>query len=198
MSKREVKVIEKEINPLVAAAENMKIRSDADMKQATELLSKLNKVNDRIEAEENKVVIPLKEALEAEKSRWRPFKIMYKGAIDLLRSELSRFQTEKVKAAKEEEAKIAERTGAGKGKFSIDTAVKKISEIEQPEKRIETIEGLVSFRTDKVLKIVDVSLVPRKYLMVDEKAVLAALIAGNDVPGAVIEEVQVPINKRRK
>lgn len=197
MSKNEVTVLEKTIAPIVAEATALVIKDEDDMFKATELLSKLNKVNDRITEEKEKVTVPLNEALSAERARWKPTELMYKKGIDYLRSQLSIYQTAKVRAAKKEETKIASRMGEGRGKLSVETAVRKIGEIDQPEKRVETTEGMVSFRTDKVLKVVDESLIPRKYLKVDEEAVLAALVGGQDVPGAVVEEIQVPINKRK-
>lgn len=197
MSKKEVAVIEKAIIPLVAEAQGIVIKDEDGMENATAILSRLNKLNDKIEAEEDKITKPLMKALNAERARWKPAKLQYKKAIDYLRDQMSKYQTKKVKAAKEEELKIASRLGSGKGKLSLDVAARKITEIDRPYKRVETDEGMVSFRTDKILKIVDASLIPRKYLVVDEKATLAALIAGQDVPGATIEEVQVPINKRK-
>ncbi len=197
MSKKEVAVIEKTIASIVAEATTLKVNTEDDAVRATELLSQLNKANDNIDEEKERVLGPLREAEKAERSRWKPAELAYKKGIEWLRSQLSLYQTAKVKAAKAEEAKIASRMGEGRGKISVDTAVRKIGEIVQPDKRVETSEGMVSFRTDKILKIVDENLIPRKYLKVDEKAVLAALIAGQEVAGAVVEEIQVPINKRK-
>lgn len=197
MSEREVKVMEKEIAPVVALAMGIVVKTEKDAKHATEVLSKLNKVNDRITEEKEKVTKPLNQALAAERARWKPAELMYKDGIDYLRAQLSKYQTAKVKEAKDEEARIAARMGEGRGKISVETAVRKMGEVEQPEKRVETTEGMVSYRTDKILRLLDESLIPRKYLMVDEKAVLAALVAGETVPGAAVEEVQMPINKRK-
>jgi hypothetical protein len=196
MSDNALKKIETTIAPLVAEARELKVANDEDLKDATTLLSKMNTIIDNVEAEKDKVLSPLKQAMKAEQDRWKPIELMYKGPIEYVRSVISAYQTAKTKAAKLEEAKIASRMGEGRGKLSLETAVKKMGEIDQPEKKVETVHGSITFRTDEVLKVVDPSKVPQKYFKLDEKAVLDALKAGVVVPGAELEEVQVPINRR--
>ena len=62
--------------------------------------------------------------------------------------------------------------------MKLDTAVRKMDEIAQPLEEFKTTDGTVTFRTIPKLDIVDASLIPREYLMVDEVKVLAALKAG--------------------
>lgn len=196
MSTKELKEIELEISPLVLEAKKLVVSDDESLEKATTLLSKMNIIIDRVEEEKSKVLSPLKEAEKAERARWKPVELKYKGPIEYVRNIISDYQTEKVKAVKAEEAKIAGRMGDGKGKISLETAVKKIGEIEQPTKRVETVHGSISFRTDRVLKISDKSLIPHKFYIINEEAVENALKAGEVVPGAELDEIQVPINRR--
>ncbi|MGE9196003.1 siphovirus Gp157 family protein, partial [Escherichia coli] len=75
----------------------------------------------------------------------------------------------------------------GKGKFTVESVQDKLAQIEQPKKKV----AKVSFREDRVLKIVDESKIPRKYLVIDKTAVKDDLKNGIDVPGAVLETVLV-------
>ncbi len=197
MSKTDsVAVYEKESTTLAEQAEVLMIVDADSMKSAVSMLSLLNTKNDAIEEEEDKVVAPLKQALKAEQARWKPIKTALGDAIAVIRSKMTVFQTAEIRRAKEEEAVIAARVGAGKGKLKVETAVKKFGEIARADKSVISDAGMVKFRTDKKLKIWDETLIPREYLLVNETKILATLKAGTPVEGCAIEEVQTPINIR--
>ena len=196
MSDKQLTTIKKQIIPVIEDALTLKIKSQADLVTATEILSKLNKFVDKVTEEKEKVTRPLNEALKAERARWKPIENQYTEAIETVRKLMTDYQTNLVKQQKEEEMKIAARIGEGKGKLRIETAVKKLDAITKAEKEYATTEGLVQFAEQKVLKITDLSLIPRQYLIVDEKAVLEALKAGQSVPGAELDTIQVPRNYR--
>jgi hypothetical protein len=189
-------IYEKQINPITKKAEAIIIDDSRSMKDAVELLSTLNKKNDEITEEKEKVTKPLNEALKAERGRWKPFETILDGAIATLRSKISTYQTEQSRIAEAEAEKIAARTKEGKGNFSTETAIKKLQEIEKPEEAVSTDAGTVKFRTRPKLVIDDESLIPREYMIVVENMVIAALKAGTQVPGAHLEEVQTVVNYR--
>ncbi len=193
---KDITVFEKEIDPIASEAEVLIIATQEDMAGAVTLLSNLNRSLDKITEEKEKVTKPLNEALKAERGRWKPFETKLESAISTIRSKMSSYQTESARLAKIEEEKIAARIAPGKGNLSMETATKKIDEIERADKSVATDAGLVKFRTDKKLKITDALIIPREYLVVDEKAVFEALKKGTTIPGAEIEEVQTPVNIR--
>lgn len=196
MSNKELATIEKKVNPLVAEAESIEIKNAKDMEKAVELLSTMNKIGDRIEEEKQKTLKPANEVVKAIRAQWKPIESMYDTGISLLRSKMSKYQTQAKAIADEEAARIAARVGKGKGKLQAETAMAKIDELEKPESLVTTEAGAVKFRTDRVLKITDTTLIPRMFLIPDEKLILTALKAGEKVPGCEIEEIQVPVNYR--
>ncbi len=189
-------VYRNEISQIVKEANAIEIKNERDMKEASELLSRLNQFNDKIAEEREKVTKPLNEALKAERMRWKPIETPNAEAIAIVREKMSVYQTAEIKRQREEEARIAARVGEGKGKIKIETAVKKLDDVEKPDDQVKTDSGLTAFREDKVLRMIDASLIPREYLVVDEKKVLEALKAGIKVPGAEVEIKMVPINYR--
>lgn len=191
-----IEVFQKEVSPIIEETQKMIIEDAVGMKAAVELLSRLNQFNDRIVEEKEKITVPLEQALKAERARWKPIEAEIKPAIDIVRGKMSDYQTAEIKRARDEEARIAARVGEGKGKLKVETAVKKFSEIERADKKVATDAGMVKFREDKKLKIMDESLIPREYLIVDERKVLADLKAGKSVMGAILETVQTPVNFR--
>ena len=126
MSDKKIVAFEQEVSPIIQKAQKLSIESQEDVAGAVEVLSRLNKSLDAIEAEKDKVLGPLKEAAKAEKARWKPLEDMFGDAVSRIRGLLSAFQTAQVKAAKEEEEKILARTKEGKGNFTAETAIKKL------------------------------------------------------------------------
>lgn len=196
MTTKELTIIEKNLSPLAEEAKSLKIKNEGTLHMAVEILSKLNKLNDKIKEEKERVTKPLNEALKAERSRWKPIETVHEEAITILRNEMSRYQTDLVQTQKKEEEKIAKRVAPGKGNLSIETAVKKIEAIEVPEKEVATTQGLVQFREVKVLKVTNLNSIPHEYFDLNETRLLNDLKTGKIVLGAEIEIKQVPANYR--
>lgn len=193
---KEVAIIEKKTYPLIEKAKTQEVKNEDDKENATILLSQMNKVVDEITTFEDKIIAPLKEVIKEEQGRWKPYKTVFKEQIDRLRLLLGAYQTQEIKRQRAEEDKVASRVGEGKGYLKPETASRKMDEIEKPAAKVVTTAGSLSFRTDKILKITNESLIPDDFWFIDEKKVLEALKAGRMVPGAEIDEVQVPINRR--
>ena len=172
----------------------MAIKTFKDYQKGAEILSRLNKYLDDLIAEKEKVTKPLNAALKAERERFKPVEVKLETAIDQVRGELGRWKMAEDARIAEEQEKISNKIA--EGKISLEKGVKAMEKTEAVPEKMKTESGAISFRTDKVLKIVDEAKIPRKFLVVDEKAVKTALLAGIDVPGAVIEEVKTVINKR--
>lgn len=183
------------VNPTLLAGETMVIATPEDLVAATEVLSKVNKVMDHVKVEKDKVLIPLRDLANKEKARWEPIESRLKPIVERLRGMMSAYQTKALADKKIEDDKILNRTGDGKGKFKVETAIRKMGE-NQVEEKVQAESGGLSFREKKVLKITDKAKIPKIYWVVDEEAVFSALKEGIEIAGAEIEIVQVPINKR--
>ncbi len=184
------------VNPTLVAGETMEIVTPEDLVAATEVLSKVNKVMDHVKVEKDKVLGPLKALVETEKARWAPLESRLKPIVDRLRAKMSAYQTEALRKKKEEDDKILARTKEGKGNFTPETAIRKMSE-GAVEEKVQAESGGLSFREKKVLKITDKAKIPKIYWIVDEDAVFTALKEGVAIEGATIEIVQVPVNSRK-
>lgn len=195
MQTKEITIVKK-INPVIEEVKNTKITSPETMTKAVSLLSTLNTFLDKLTEEKEKITKPMNEALKEVRGRYKPTELLLEEAIASLRSGMSTYQTQQLKTQKIEEDKIASRIGEGKGKLKVETAINKINELDNIPIKVSTDAGEVKFRTDKKLKITDPNLIPREYLIIDEKALLSALKLGNTIPGAEIELIQTPINSR--
>lgn len=189
-------LIERETSNLIENAESIIIENEKQKSDATILLSQTNKMLDRVTFEKEKVTRPLNEALKAERGRWKPIEATLESAILILRKKLGTYQTEQKRIADEKEAKIIDRVGEGKGKFSADTAVRKLDEIEKPSEVVNTNAGTIKFRTDKKFEVTDLAQLPLEYHMANEVSIRVAMKNGVELPGVRYWEEQVPINYR--
>jgi hypothetical protein len=196
MTEDKLIVYKKELTPIAELAQTLTIKDGEDMKRAVEVLSTLNRFNDQITEEKEKITVPLNDALKVERNRWRPLQTMYEESIEALRTTMGIYQLKIVKQQRESEQKIAARVGEGRGKLSIETAVRQLSEVEVAQKNVATSVGDVQFRESQILKIIDVSLIPREYLIVNEKLLLEDLKAGKIIAGATTELKMTPVNFR--
>ena len=193
---KELVIAKRTVPTLVSQATAIETISEENKKDASEILSQLNQWNDRVVADRETLTVPLNALLKNIRARYSPIETMLKTNIEGLRGKLGRYQTEATRLAREEEAKIAARVGDGKGHLKVETAVKKMDEIAKPSETVAADSGSLSFREDKVLKIVDAKLIPDEFYDLNERRALDALKAGRAVPGCEIELVQVPINRR--
>lgn len=200
LDNKQVAVLEKKIDPIIRQAEAVTIKSDDDMKGAVELLSNLNKYNDNVVEEREKITKPLNEALKAARSLFKPLETKLEGGIQAIRKAITAYQTEKTKLAEIEAKKIADRIGQGKGKLKVETAVSKMENIERPDQKVATDSGLVKFKAEKKFRVVDLVILAEKtgdkYILANETLIRAAMKAGTELPGVEYYTEQVPVNFR--
>lgn len=188
--------IQQEVYPIVQQANTLNIKSVEDMTRATDILSTLNRFTDKIKEERERITRPALDIIAEERARWKPIETPVVKAINNLRTKISAYQTAVIAERKAQEEKIASRVAPGKGNLSVASAVAKLANIPAVVKTVETQAGVLKFRTDFVLTIINADLIPREYLSVDEARVKSALKEGKEVPGARLVERQVPVNMR--
>ncbi len=199
MKTKEVKntqVILKKEESKISLALSLAISNGSELAIATELLSELKNVLDRITNEKEKVIKPLNVALKNERARWKPAELALEEAINSIRIKMTQYQTEQTRLKKEEEAKIASRVAPGKGHLSVETAIKKIGELAPVESHVVTDAGSIKFRPVKKFEVTDMTKLPLEYHLADEVAIRKAMVANVELPGVRYYEEQIPVNSR--
>jgi hypothetical protein len=140
------------------------------------------------------VLKPLNESLKALKSLFKPLESMLEDKIETIRGSMNSYQTDKVRFIKEQEEKIGKRLNSGN--IKMETAMRKMEELDVPQKSVSTEDGAVSFVTIKKFEIMDQTLIPRDYLIVDETAIRNAMKANIEIPGVRYYEEQSLRNYR--
>lgn len=193
---KEIQVIEKAMSKVVEKAKALKISDAKTMEESAEMLSQCNLHLDALEHDRKTITGPMNTALKEVNAKYKPAKTILESSIKALRDEQSRYQTEMVKKQREEEAKIATKIKPGKGNLSIEKGIEKLDGVEKAEEKVVVDSGSLNFKEVATLKITDEKKIPRAFLIVNEKLLLESLKAGTSVPGAEIELIQQPINRR--
>ena len=163
--------------------QTIEITSKETMEEATVLLSRINRKWDEMKEEKERVTKPLNEALKAERARWKPMEDKAKEAVQEIKDKMTSYQLEVEAAAKIAEEKISNRVKAGKGNLSLETAVKKMEEVEQADNKVKTEEGSVQFVKIPDFEVMDVTLLPMEYILPNEVAIRKAMREGKKLTG---------------
>lgn len=182
------------INPIVQRAESLEIEKQADLPQAVQMLSELNKTADKITEEKEKITKPLNEALKQERNRWKPIETVLEQAINTLRTKITKYQTAQIAIEKAQQEKIAARLE--KGTLTLPTAVRRLADLKISEKSVNSEAGYIKFRVTKKFIVENLELVPRDYLIINEALIKEAMKDQKEIPGIRYYEEQTPINYR--
>lgn len=193
---KEVTVLNKIPENITLQAQDLVIIDDKSLTQGVKMLSQLNKWNDQVMEEKEKLTKPLNATLKEIRGRYKPIEELLETAINSIRGKMITFQTERTNKQKEEEAKITDRIGEGKGKLKIETATKKLEDLGEVDTKFEGDNGSVKFKVDRKFEVVDLSKLPVEYHLADEVKIRKVMKAGIELEGVKYWDEQIPYNSR--
>lgn len=193
-SDKELQVVKSNTTKAANAADSLKIESEEDMAEATELLSKVNKVGDMIKARKEAITKPLNAALKSARDIFRPMEDAQSAAKRTISQKMIAYQTKVEEERKKKEAQVAARVE--KGTMKIETAAKKMEALPEVKTNVQTKSGSVSFKTVRNVKVVDETKVPREYLQLDMVKIRKAALAGEKIAGVEVVEEKQLANRR--
>ena len=180
-----IKIID-EINDLV-------IKNDDDLERGVVLLSEINKINDRVDAEKSKIIKPLLLAISVERKRWKPIEDILKSPIESLRRKMSEYSTYKYNKNLDKQDKIKD--SILNGEISLEKGIKKLEKIDNL-RVVSTESGSVKFRSIKRFEVVDITKLPSEYILPNESKIREAMGNNIELDGVRYFIEQVPYNQR--
>lgn len=181
--KRRITTVKKQVEGYV-------VTSAADLEVATDTLSIIKTVAKDMEADRKSRVKPLNDEVSAINAEYKPLTTDLGEAEDYIKKQILTYSEAVEKKAAEEAAKLEARVE--KGTLRVDTAMRKMDEIETVGSNVQGVRGQVTFRTTRDVQIVDPTKVPLRYLN-DEKVLKAikAAVRKDALAGAKIDGVEV-------
>ena len=191
---------DKEVKSMVVGARSMvqviaehPVNSPETNEEAGKMLIEAQKIMKNIEGRRKFFVDPYKAVAKAIDNFFNGAYDPLDNAVRGLRTRMGTYAMEVERKAKEAEAKILAKEAAGR--IKPETAVKQMAAVETAPRITRSEAGSVSYRTDRKLRIVDVNLIPREFLTVNERLIEVTLKSGKAVPGAELYEVKVPVGR---
>jgi actin-related protein len=165
-------------------ANSLVVESPEQATEASEVLHEIKDATRRLTEQKEFLTRPAMQTLASIKALFAPRETALKDADKTVRAKMIAYQIEEAERVEQAKAKIVAR--AEKGTIKQETAVKKLGEV----KEVSKTEG-IRVQTRRKLEIVDETLIPREYLVLDREAITKALFAGIVVAGAELREEKI-------
>ena len=188
--------VKRQVTTISNQAGDLFIDSNESLAQATDILSKIKTASKDVKNRKEEITKPLNDALKSARSLFKPIEDDLATAERTIKGKMLDYSNEVERKAAEQAAKLEKRVE--KGTMRVDTAMRKMDDIETVGSSVQGENGSIQFRTVRNIKIVDPTKIPLKYMM-NEK-VLAAISAavrtdvlnGTKVDGVeIVEEKQI-------
>lgn len=198
----EIKQVKTKITKMQEAVASVDITDNAAVKAMT---GNIKTMLDFLEQKKDALVLPAKSIIEEAKATYDPYISACKDAKVALTGRVTAHVVEQQRLAKKEEDRIAAEAQKKKdiidqqvseGKITEEKASEKLQNIDEKATDkmgqvddVSKTHGGINVRMIKKAIIVDPSLVPDQYWIIDEVLVRKQALAGVVIPGVVVEEV---------
>ena len=186
---KELAPLKAQVSKLENQAHELIIASPEDNAKATELKAKLREIGKIIKDRKEAITKPLNIALKSARELFAPLEEHFANVEVIVARKLLDYKAQVEKENREKEVKIAAR--GEKGTLKIETAERKIGELEHVEKTIQTTYGQVQFRKIKKVRVVDESKIPDEYWVLDMVAIRRDALNGTLTGGVEIYEEEI-------
>lgn len=186
---KELAVLKGQVTRLESQTQAVTISNAEEMTNAIDLVKRLKETGSAIKSKKESITKPLNEALKQARALFAPIEEQFESAERILKGKILAYESEVSKKAQEQEQKIADRVE--KGTLRIETAGKKMDEIERVDKTVQGERGEASFKVVRKVRIIDMALLPREYMIPDEVRIRKDALNGVIIPGTEIYEEKV-------
>jgi len=193
IEKKEVAEFQGRISVLEEQALALEIKTEDDLKKATEISSQLEDISSKLTEKKESITKPLNNTLKSVRALFKPMEEAYEKAQQIVNGKALAYHQKVREDAAKAEAKIASDLEAGKIK-KVETAEKRVEKIERVDNTVRTESGGLQVRKVKKYEVVDVSLLPREYLEPNMGAIWKAVQANKEIPGVRAWEEETMAN----
>lgn len=192
MEKKEnaLEVIQQKATGMMAAVDAVKVTSQEELSQASDLIAQVKKLAKYIEAEKDKFTEPAKAIIATAKEKYDPYLTRCKDAERALKDKAQAFMLEERKREEAERAKIVKKVETGY--IKPETAMTKLASVSVAPKSTATDSSRLTMRMRKDVEITDQALIPDEYYKpreLDMPKLRKVVTAGVNVPGTRMIEV---------
>lgn len=185
--KDQIIAVQKNVREMSAVAGGVKIKTAKDLENALVIFKQIGELKKEYKrVVEDGIVKPIKDGLKALTAFVSPVKEMLDDSEAWVRGQIGEYN-DKVKA----DAAVIAATETAKIEAGETTVKKAAAKVERVEAKVEAIPT----RKQKVVTITDPALVPDNFWIIDEVLVRKQALAGVVIPGVLVEEKEVIVNR---
>ncbi len=179
---KELATLKGQVSKLETRANAVTIESPQSYEDAIDIVAKLKETGSVIKNKKESITKPLNEALRNARELFKPLEQQFIVAEGIVKTKLLDYKRKIDAEAQEKEDRIAKRVE--KGTMKLETAEDRMEDIERVNTTTHGKVGSIQVRTIQKLRIVDESLIPRKYLVPDMGAIRRDAITNKvTIPG---------------
>lgn len=182
----DVAVLDEKIKGMRETVAAIEIKNDNDLAKAADAIKFIKTIGKAVREEMEKYTKPAMAIVNQARLKFLPYEKECLSAEAELKSRANKYMTEVEEARAKKEAQIA--AAAEAGRFKESTAIRKMEELGEEQKTISTGESKLIRSMVSVAVIVDESLIPDEYWIVDVMKVKKAALAGVEIPGVKVEK----------
>jgi len=178
---KEIQEVQQQAGTVVQTATNIAIASDADIEGASVVLKSIADTKKSIEERRQFFVKPLNDQVKKINDLFKELAAPLVSADTLIRGKLSEYRSVQAEIARKEQERLnrlAEQQQERLNKKAEKEGVEAPKIIAPVVTQLPTKVGNVATRKVWAFEITDSALVPRQYLVIDDKAIRSAIQAG--------------------
>lgn len=182
---KDVDTIKKEVSVVQALANSIEITDEESFSKSSDVLSKIKQYGKIIKERREEITRPLLTSLNSVRNLFRGVEDACESAEKTIKNKVSSYLAEQEIKVNIEKQKIADQIEKGKLK-NPETIAKKLDNIEEVKTNTSGEFGKIRTREVKKIKIVDETLLPREYLIPNEKKITEDFKNGIEIPGTEV------------
>ena len=184
INKKDFSLIKTQTSALEKKINSITIQDKDNYVDAITLLNRINEMGKVIKLKKELITKPLNESLRNARELFKPLEDQFLNAEKIIKKKMLDYSQEVNKIAQEKEEKIAERME--KGIIKLETAEKKINEVDRINKTTQGSYGKVTIRQTRKVRIVNLSLIPREYFIPDMILIRNDALSGKNIAGVEV------------
>lgn len=185
---KEVEQYKGEIEKAEKYSTTLVIASKEDYQMALEEGKRVKEILDKIVSRKEEITKPLNASLKSIRELFKPFETAGENALSTIKNKMLAFTREEARKAEEAKQKLAERVE--RGTMKPETAVRKIEEMPEQAKTVQSETAKATTRTVIKYRVTDKSKIPLQFMEPDMVAIKAEMRKGNKVDGVEAYEEQ--------
>lgn len=186
-SKEVVEVVEGKVKNAVAEVGKIVVKTDEDLQRAAVLLTNIKKLGKWVTGEKEKIVKPMREAMNAARGIFAPMEEQIESSEKKVKSAMIDYQTKREAEQKKKEDSIVKRVESGQ--IKEETGVRKMEALGEVKTNLQTETGAATFKKTKAVRVIDKDKVPDEYWVLDMVLIRSSALNASKISGKIGEVI---------